>query len=527
METQPTNPASSITRRRAIQLGLLGLGATTFGIGCGSSGDPAPDAGSPATKGGPVKGGTVTFAWGDFAAGDSLDPVLAGTFSTVFNGGLIYDTVVRLNDKWEPQPGLATEWEANDTATEFSFTLRDDVTFHDGSPLTSADVVYSWRRFPDAFLGAPLKPLVRPADITADGKNTVRIKAKSPVPWIYALLGDFPFRVIKDGTKDFERPVGTGAFKVEQWEPGTRFVASRNDEYWEDDLPYLDGVEVSYIADQNTKVQSVLAGEFLCSDQVLYPVLRQLDAAPEYERSAIPLMIYVPIACNASREPFTDERVRRAFKLLVDREKLLNVGFGGAGKLSADVPVTPGDPLYPSAIEPFPFDPEEAKRLLAEAGHGEGLEMDFFTTPLTPGMVDTAVLFAESAKEAGVTLNVKQVTADEFFEKVEAKETLYVSAWSRLPPQINVPTLLTSDAPYNEASFKNPEFDRLVAEAAAEVDAEKRKALYDEAFGILVEESGFIVPAHVDVVWAKSKRIKDLRHNFVDLGQLREAYLEA
>lgn len=526
METRPTILGPSYTRRHVIQLGMLGLGAAAFGAGCGSSDNAATDAGSPATSSGPVKGGTITFAWGDFASGDSLDPVLAGTFSTVFNGGLIYDTVVRLNERWEPEPGLATEWEANADATEFTFTLRDDVTFHDGSPLTSADVVYSWRRFGDAFLGAPLKPFVRPADITADGAQVVRIKAKSSVPWIFALLGDFPFRVIKDGTDDFAKPVGTGAFKVEQWEPGSRFVVSRNDEYWEPDLPHLDGVEVSYITDQNTKVQSVLAGDFLCSDQVPYPVLRQVEGSADYEQSAIPRMIYVPIACNAAREPFKDERVRRAFKLLVDRDKLLEVGFGGAGELSADVPVTPGDPLYPSNVEPFPYDPAEAKRLLAEAGQ-EGLELDFFTTPLTPGMVDTAVLFAESAKEAGVTLNVKQVTADEFFEKVEVKETLYVSAWSRLPPQINVPTLLTSDAPYNESSFKSPEFDRLVTEAAAAVDVAESKQLYEQAFEILVDESGFIVPAHVDVVWAKSKRIKGLQHNFVDLGQLREAYLEA
>jgi peptide/nickel transport system substrate-binding protein len=238
-----------LTRRQLLK-GAAGIaaGATVLGIaGCG--GEEGTGAGTSGTPTSEVKpGGILQISFSDSSTDESLDPAISELNNDSFYTGQIYEGLTVADTDWGVHPVLAEEWESNEDASEWTFTLRQGVTFHDGTPFTAKDAAYSIGRLLDEDVGSPLFSRLEPS-LTADGieardDQTLVLTLKRPDSLMPLALSARHAMVVKDGTSEFDvaNAIGTGPFKVKSFRPGESWEVEKNTSYWEQGLPYLDGI---------------------------------------------------------------------------------------------------------------------------------------------------------------------------------------------------------------------------------------------------------------------------------------------
>lgn len=209
----------------------------------------------------PKRGGKIRIAAFATATTDTLDPAKGSNSTDYSRQTMFYNGLTYLDGTLTPQLELAESIE-NDKATVWTIKLRKDVRFHDGSPLTAADVVYSLGRHKDPAVGSKAKALAdQIAEVKATAPNEVQIRLVAPNADLPVIFGVSHFLVIKDGTTDFRTANGTGPYKCKEFSPGVRSVAMRNDEYWRPGKPYLDEIEFFGIPDGAARVNALLSGD--------------------------------------------------------------------------------------------------------------------------------------------------------------------------------------------------------------------------------------------------------------------------
>lgn len=476
----------------------------------------------------PIQGGSVQFAFSDGRTTDVLDPAKISTQSVAILGGLVFDKFLGQDDQFRPTPSIATSWEVSDDAMAWTFKIREGVQFQDGTPLTAKDVAYSIRRHLDEKVGSALYHRLG-RSVSAEGIKvvdpaTIRIELTKPDAMLAATLASRNMYIIKDGTTDFAKPIGTGPFKLERFTAGSGFKAVKNKNYWQKGLPYLDSVQGVAIADQASKLRAVTSGKADITDSVDFTLIPSVEANKRVVTKTLPSSFFTNLAMDQTVAPFDDVRVRQAMKLAVDRDLVLNRVFLGHGTKSGDVPVLPTNPGYPDKTL-GERDVKKAKQLLAEAGYPKGIDVVLDVAPLRAGMVDMAVVFAESVKEAGIRVKVKQQPAANFYTRVWLKRPFYVSAWATYNPLATATTTLTSDAPSNEARFNSPKFDALIEEAFGTVDEDKRNDLTRQAMELSALESGWIIPAIMDFVSVMKADVQGVEFNTLQVIDFSKAWL--
>jgi peptide/nickel transport system substrate-binding protein len=211
--------------------------------------------------------------------------------------------------------------------------------------------------------------------------------------------------------------------------------------------------------------------------------------------------IVYTLSAMVDREPFTDVRVRKALKMVIDRQALVDLVLLGYGEPANDNPHPPSVAgAYTSEVPAQ--DIEGAKALLAEAGYADGLEIDIYSADVLPGLVTMAEAYAQMAALAGITVRVNRVPTDSFWTETWMQQSFVTDAWSLRPIGNALNLVYRSDAPWNETHWQRPEFDALLDQAQVEVDDVKRAALYNEAQKMLSEEGGVIVPVFAYTVAA-------------------------
>jgi len=461
------------------------------------------------------RGGTVTLASSEFPPDVRVDAQRGiGVEAEQWFWPLLWDTLAR-DINFEPQPGLAESWESTPDAKKWTFHLRDGVEFHNGKTLTSKDVAFTMTRLLDPKTEAEdynqFAPFLKPSGIATPDARTIEFSLEVPYAFFPYLMTRRGSSVIPSGTTDFSKGVGTGPFALKSFEAGAKITATRNPNYWMQGRPYLDGVTILAVNEQATAVQSLLAGDIDLTgtlDASLYQQVEQSDATTLLVQEA---RLWRPLVADTTKEPFNDPRVVQALKHAVDREKIKEVVFGGQAVVSADTPVPPGDAFYPSGLEPFPHDPDQARSLLKEAGHGNGLKLPFFASKVFPGMLETATVFKEAAAESGITIDIQQAPPATYWSDVWLKKPFYVSSWVRGLPAITLPLIFKSDADWNEPRFKSADFDRLIAEAPTLLDEGKQKELYTEALRLINDNSGEIIPVFSHRVLGARKSLQGIK----------------
>lgn len=472
------------------------------------------------------KGGQLRMGMVDFLSTDPLDPAAMFSSFGFLVGSNVFEPLTAVDANLNPKPGVAEEFEEADGARVWTFRLRPDVEFHSGKTITSADVVYSYQRQFEkataaAFVGV-IAPFVDPKQIIAVDKRTVRFELKKAHAFFPAIAAFPAFAIVEEGEKEFKKPAGTGPFAVARYDMGERaeFVANKN--YWVTDRPLLDRVVVTRIPDPNTKLEAVISGNMDLVDAVEYNQLPAVDQASGVERVPIEKAMFIPVSCDRKQEPFKDVRVRQAVKMAVDRDRWVNAVLGGAGVPSADVPVPPGDPFYPDSVDVWPHDPAGAKELLANAGYSNGLDLTIDTAPTGPGEVDAAVVLKEMLGEAGFRVNVRNQTVESFYAKAFLIKPCVVGWLLRGHASYISRFVYTSDAPIPQSNFANSDFDRLVGEAISSTDPATQKDRFQEAFTVMNDQAGEVIPAHGSKIFVRSKSVQNVKLDYmkiVDLSQ--------
>ena len=498
----------TITRRdfmgRAAALGLTTALATTL-------------AGQAARAETPKKGGLMKLAMGHGSTTDTYDPaIITNGFEWVM-AYAISNTLVELSANGELIPALAESWDTSDDATQWTFKLRKGVEFHDGRSLTAKDVVASFNHHRGEESKSTVKPLVEPIEeIKVDDDQTLVFTLSGGNADFAFNLNEAPLAIFPsdgEGNLDWKDGIGSGGYMLDSFEPGVRAFFKRNPNYWKEGHAHADEVELLTIADATARSNALVTGEVHAIDQVdlkTADLLARRDGV-HVEESTGPLHYVFPMQMETP--PFDDPNVRQALKFALDREELVQKILRGHGTVGNDNPIGPSYRYYAGDLEQNSYDPDKAKHYLKQAGLSE-LTVDLSSADAAyAGAVDAAVLYKEHAAKAGITINVVREANDGYWSNVWMKKPWCASYWGGYSTEDTMlSTGYTPGAAWNDTQFNHEGFNKLLIEARAELDEDKRREMYRELQRILRDEGGVIVPMFANAVIARTDGVNHGEH---------------
>lgn len=510
--TGPDLTHAGMTRRRLLQ-GAAAAGLVAGGSGllaaCGGQGTAGS---SPAASGGkPKRGGRLRVGHVGGGKGESFDPGLSSNIIGASRMLNVYDPLVRINPDLSTAPGLALEWKPNADATVWEIALRPDVTFHDGKSLTADDVIYTMRTMADPqHAGSPFVTNIRLDELKAVNPLTVRVPLKAPSARLFDSFNNVNSVILPDGGTPFTKPVGTGPFQVTSFDVGERSVAKRNPSYWEEGKPYVDEWEDISIADDAARLNALLSGEIDAMTQIplAQAKAQKAQGALQIVQASSPSPQVFVMAVD--EEPFNDQRVREAFRLIADREALIEAALNGFGTAANDL-VGAGLPYFADDLPQRQQDLEQARSLLKAAGR-EDLRVTLHTSTIVPGFVESATLFAEQAKGAGVTVDVKREPANAYFDI----SLLYThipfgqSYWVATSLSAWYEQALMSDAAWNETHWRDKGYDALIRQAQGATSEAEAAELWHQVQQIQYDDGGYLVWANLDLVDAAANNVRGI-----------------
>ena len=396
-------------------------------------------------------------------------------------------------DEMRAVPSLATSWESNETGDVWTFYLRDDVFFHDGTQLTSADVAYSadlWENDETSILGTTFA-IVDSVDTPDD--FTVVFNLTQPVVDFPLLVMDYRARVIPvDGLPDIlETGMGSGPFILETLDVEGVTVLVANDDYW-DGPPGVAAIEVYTIADTEAAVQALLAGQIDFSDDSVLEQAALFEGNDDFVVTQIPGGNWSGFVMRTDIPPFDNPALRQAMHLVVDRQLMVNLALGGAGTVSCDTAVMPGDPYQFQAD--CPQDIEGAIAKMEEAGYADGIDVTLYTADVCPDWTALTEIFQQDAAQVGINVEIQNISSDGFWTEAWMVEPFVMTCWSERGADAALNEIYRSGGAWNESYWNVPEYDALLDAARAETDFDTRRQYYLDAQQMLHEDGGTIIP---------------------------------
>lgn len=458
----------------------------------------------------PKKGGTLRLGIGHGSTTDSMDPATYENLYIQTLGGAVHNTLTVVGNTGELEPELAESWEASEDAGTWTFKLRPGVTFHNGQPLTAADVVVSIDHHRGEDSKSAAKPIVEPiTEVRAEGDDTVVFTLENGNADFPYLVSDYHLAILpSEGGEivgDFE--IGAGGYKLASFEPGVRATVERFEDYWNDEVGHVDGAELLVILDQAARTNALQTGEVDAIDRVdlkTLPLLARQDdiAIVEAEGNA-----HYTFAMRTDTAPFDNEDVRLALKYAIDRQELLDKILKGHGYLGNDHPIGKANRFH-ADLPQREYDIEKAKEHLKKAGL-ETLKVDLHAADAAfPGAVDAAILYKEQAAPAGIEINVVREPNDGYWSNVWMVEPFAAVYWGGRPTaDWMFSTAYAAGVPWNDSFWEHERFNELLEEARSELDDAKRQELYTELQRIVMDEGGVIVPMFNNIVMALSTKV--------------------
>jgi peptide/nickel transport system substrate-binding protein len=443
----------------------------------------------------------------------TIDPAFSTSDADGTRISLVYDRLAYLDNAFKPQPQLATSWSSNADGTVWTFKLRPGVKFHDGSPLTAADVVYSFQRVLDpktGSAGASEMPGIRASDVSAPDPHTVRFDlGTADVMLPVTITNRFTFIVKKGSTKKFLRDheIGTGPFKLTSFTPGVEpCTFAKFPGYWMTGLPYVPSVSLSAMTEESSRIAALQSGEVDVIWDMTAVDAKTLSGQPKLSVYSVHTPFIVNLAAWCDTPPFNDNRVRQAMKYCLNRGEVQELTVGQYGAIANDDPV--GSFMqYGLTTKTRPRDIATAKQLLEAAGHRSGLSVDLYTSAATDGMIQLATIFKQNAAPAGIDVNVIQTDADSYWDDIWLKKPFVASSWSAEPAITALTTPYESSSQWNETHFKEPKFDALLKKAQATTDTSVQTQCLDQAQQMIINEGGALIPVFVDTIVASASDI--------------------
>jgi peptide/nickel transport system substrate-binding protein len=460
----------------------------------------------------PKRGGT--FRWGvhDGNTSDTHDPGTYVTRQMIFLAHQYRSYLTMINPDNSLGPDLATEWEATPDATQWTFKITDKASFHSGKKCTASDVVASLNHHRGEKSTSAAKALLTSVtDISAPDDTTVVIKmngGNADLPW---LMTDYHLAICPakaDGTIDWESGDGTGPYKIDSGEFGVSWQLSRFDG-WHGEGAYFDAVEMLILNDPNARQTALVTGDVDCVSLVELKTLALLQRRPDIEVDNVPsgAAITMPMFCDTP--PFDNVDMRMAMKLAMDRKEIVEKIAFGAATMGNDFHLAPVQPYFPKDIPQRHYDPEQAMALAKKAGYdGTPIKLHVADSVFS-GAVDMCVLYSEQAKKAGINVEVVREPNDGFYSDVWLKKSFCAVSWGARPtPDVMFTLAYKDDAAWNESHWHNAEFNKLLIEAKAELDQDRRAQMYHDMCQLMRDDGGTIIPFFNNFVFAHSKKVQ-------------------
>jgi len=471
----------------------------------------------------------------------NLDPAQVTDLNSNRVGRRIVETLVTFPDEsTQVVPGLAESWTISKDGLRYTFKLRKGITFHDGTPFNAEAVKFSIERqidpehpanklgkypFANYFFGN-----VKAVEVV--DPSTVEFVLKEPRASFLTILTAAaasivsPAAVKKFGADYALQPVGTGPFKYASWDRGQRVVLEKNPSYWRYPVK-VDRVVYRPIVEGQARLTELLTGSLDLIVDVPPDFVAQIESSPKVTllRQVGAHVWYLGI--NNQRKPFDDKRVRQALNYAVNKDAIVRDVLKGTGSPSRG-PVLPATWGADAGLKPYPYDPERARKLLAEAGYPSGFSTTLWVPESGSGMqspVAMSTVIQSNLKAVGVNVALQTMEWGAYLAKLRTKEQeLFALSWmagNEDPDMVMYPLLHSSQwtpAGPNRALYKNERFDELLHQARLTTDQGKRAALYREAQRILVDDPPWIFIDHEIQTAAHAKRVQGFKlHPSFDL----------
>ncbi len=494
------NALSRGATRRQMMGWLMAGGATIAGAGSIISSATGALAATP------KKGGNIKFASDGHGPADTLDPGLNTSTIDYTRGRCLYNGLVQFNDDTSVRPELAQEFSSNADNTEWTFKLREDVAFHDGSKFSADDVLYTMSRHYGEKSTSTAKTLV--ADVAEWVKvdnYTVKAVMSGPNGDLPKILATSQFKVIKDGTTDFQNPTGTGPFTLKEFQPGVRSLHVRNENYWRDG-PNADSIEITAITDKVARTSALISGDIDLMQALDPKAVPQIEAAPGVEIWSVPAGGYLAVAMMSNSEPGNNPDFVLAMKYIQRREKIVRSVLKGQGTVGNDNPINAsyGDDFC-SELPIRDYDLDKAKFHLQKSGITEA---EIQVAEIAPGMTDIVLLMQREAQKIGLKLNINSVPNDGYWGAVWMKTPMNVTSWNMRPTaNIMMNLAFAPKAPWNDSLWANDRMGQLLTESRGASDASLRHEMFCEMQTLIHDKSGMIIPAHRNYLDGKSEAI--------------------
>lgn len=486
------------SRRRLLKMGAfagagLALGGVTAGPGALSRSAAAQD-------GEPKMGGSLSMSLADDDV-QNFDPIIPTDNMSIWTMLLIYDTLIRVGpDGNSLEPGLAESWTASEDGLTYTFTLRT-TNFHDGTPATAADVVYSLGRTVDS--PDSQWSFLYPAGTTFAAPDEKTVVVTLPTAWapFEADLALFGACIISKAAHEaqgealFQNPIGTGPFVFDSWEKQVQVVLKKNPNYWEPGKPYLDELVFKVLTDANARMLQFQAGDLDIATAVPYSQVESLKANPDinFHEGAVARIDYHGINC--AREPFTDVKIRQAMNYAVNKDAIIqNVLFGAGQPANTYLPLMYG---HDDTIPGYPQDLAKAQQLMAESSMPDGFECEVLMGTGNPVSAQRAQLIAADLEKIGIKMTVTTLEPAAVRERRNAFDFDMMSGY--YTTDIIDPDELTNFAVETDGGafavwtqYRNDQVNQWVVDARSELDPEARLQIYSNIQKQVTEDAHFL-----------------------------------
>jgi peptide/nickel transport system substrate-binding protein len=432
----------------------------------------------------------------------------------------MYDTLVWTNEAGELEPALAESWDVSDDGAEYTFHLRQDVTFHNGEPFNADAVVFSWERAKDAgFEYSNLWQLATSVEKIDD--YTVKITTDGPDALFLTTVSDNwaivpPGYFAEVGQEGFdEAPVGTGPFMFVEWVKGDRIVLKANPNYWREGVPKIETLIFRPIPESATRVAAIQTGEVDIVTRLSSEEAKSLLGVPNVTVIKYPVeRIYYVAFNNLSTgigQPTEDARVRQAMNYAVDIDAIIDSLFDGFAKPAIGM-ISTGELGYDNA-EPFGYNPDMARSLLADAGYADGFEIDMACPAgAYTHFEEVCEAIAGYLGEVGITINLDIMESGQYWDLEAAKELppLFGDSWSATGMEGYrrlIGSLGGANAAYS--SWSDDYIITMLNDIKSTVDQQARAALYGELEVYMRENPPFIYLYEPYTFEAINTRVQD------------------
>jgi peptide/nickel transport system substrate-binding protein len=483
---------------------------------------------------GPSHGGTLVVAV--LLDPDGLDPWRTAAACSYYITWNIYSTLVRANaDTWEIEPALAKSWEVSENSTVYTFHLRTGVKFHNGREMTADDVKWCFDKIRDPNFG---HVKWKDYNVTIDrvevvDNYTARFYLKSPMGNLFLANLAMQYAAIEP-REEVEKygnlkihPIGTGPYKFVEWIEGDHVKLVKFDDYWEPGLPSLDEIIIKPVGEEAARIAGLKTGDYDVIQALDPPDANDINATKGLKVVELPGTIIFATIINNKRPPYDDVRVRQAMAYAINKDEIIEIQFLSYAK-KVGCWMNPTYSVYNLDTEMyFPYDPEEAKKLLTEAGYPNGFEFTYTLPSNYEYHIKTATIIQSQLAKVGIKANFEMVDWSTWLSRVYSGRDFQVTQighTGRIDPY-QLLDRFGSQAPTNYMNYNNSRVDALLEKDLKQIlKLEERISLYHEILSTMTTEVASLPICIPSNLFGMKEDVQGWKGFPIDIFDLRTVY---